>query len=117
MSTTTHRPTTHGATTHGATAHGPTPHGATVHGPGVHRPAVPAPPRSPLPASSSLSALSPRERLILRRLEADRTLAQIAAELFVSRNTVKTQVQSVYRKLGVRRRADAVALAHDLRLG
>jgi DNA-binding CsgD family transcriptional regulator len=29
---------------------------------------------------------------------------------------VKTQVQSVYRKLGVSRRADAVAVAHDLQL-
>jgi LuxR family transcriptional regulator, transcriptional regulator of spore coat protein len=60
--------------------------------------------------------LSPRERLILRSLDEDLTLAQIAAELFVSRNTVKTQVQSVYRKLGVSRRADAVAAAHALRL-
>jgi DNA-binding CsgD family transcriptional regulator len=99
VSLTTQRPATHRAT--------------------VHRPAVPAPSLPPpsLPSSAPLSALSPRERLILRRLEADRTLAQIAAELFVSRNTVKTQVQSVYRKLGVRRRADAVALARDLRLG
>ena len=53
--------------------------------------------------------LSPRERLILRSLDEKLTLAQIAAELYVSRNTVKTQVQSVYRKLGVTRRADAVA--------
>ena len=60
--------------------------------------------------------LTPRERLILRTLDEDRTLAQIAAELFVSRNTVKTQVQSVYRKLGVTRRADAVAAAHELQL-
>ena len=60
--------------------------------------------------------LSPRERLILRSLDEDRTLAQIAAELYVSRNTVKTQVQSVYRKLGVTRRADAVAAAHALEL-
>jgi DNA-binding CsgD family transcriptional regulator len=60
--------------------------------------------------------LSPRERLVLRSLDDSRTLAQIAAELFVSRNTVKTQVQSVYRKLGVRRRADAVAAAHALLL-
>ncbi len=60
--------------------------------------------------------LSPRERLILRSLDEKLTLAQIAAELYVSRNTVKTQVQSVYRKLGVTRRADAVALARDLHL-
>ena len=60
--------------------------------------------------------LSPREQLILRSLDENLTLAQIAAELYVSRNTVKTQVQSVYRKLGVSRRADAVAVARDLQL-
>ncbi len=75
----------------------------TTHRAGPRR--VPSPP------------LSPRERLILRSLDENRTLAQIAAELFVSRNTVKTQVQSVYRKLGVTRRADAVAVARTLHLG
>jgi LuxR family transcriptional regulator, transcriptional regulator of spore coat protein len=66
-------------------------------------------PRRPQP-------LSPRERLILRSLDDDLTLGQIAAGLYVSRNTVKSQVQSVYRKLGVTRRADAVAAAHALQL-
>jgi LuxR family transcriptional regulator, transcriptional regulator of spore coat protein len=70
----------------------------------------------PTPSRRPAPHLTPREQLILRTLEADRTLAQIAAELFVSRNTIKSQVQSVYRKLGVTRRADAVAAAHDLPL-
>ena len=33
---------------------------------------------------------------------------EIAAELFVSGNTVKTHVKSIFRKLGVNRRVDAV---------
>lgn len=72
----------------------------------------------PAPAAPPAAApLSPREQLILSNLERDRTLAEIAAELYVSRNTVKTQVQSVYRKLGVTRRADAVRAAQRLGLG
>lgn len=55
--------------------------------------------------------LTTRERVILESLERDRTLRQIAAELFVTRNTVKSQVRSVYRKLGVTTRADALAVA------
>jgi LuxR family transcriptional regulator of spore coat protein len=41
------------------------------------------------------------------------TLEQIASRLFVTRNTVKSQVRSVYRKLGVSTRADAVAWAEE----
>ncbi|WP_298456797.1 LuxR C-terminal-related transcriptional regulator [uncultured Cellulomonas sp.] len=66
--------------------------------------------RATLPASAPLTD---RERVVLGCLERDLTLDQIAADLFVTRNTVKTQVQSVYRKLGVRTRADAVARAHE----
>jgi LuxR family maltose regulon positive regulatory protein len=42
--------------------------------------------------------------------------ADIAAELFVSVNTVKTHVKSIYRKLGATRRQDAVRCARQLRL-
>ena len=41
---------------------------------------------------------------------------EIAAELFVSRNTVKSQVLSIYRKLGVSSRSKAVDRARDLGL-
>ena len=57
--------------------------------------------------------LTTRERVVLACLEREITLGEIAADLFVTRNTVKSQVRSVYRKLGVRTRADAVARAHE----
>jgi DNA-binding CsgD family transcriptional regulator len=56
-------------------------------------------------------ALSRRERIVLARLADDLTLDEMAQVLFVSRNTVKTQVRSLYKKLGVNTRADAVASA------
>jgi DNA-binding CsgD family transcriptional regulator len=55
--------------------------------------------------------LTERERVVLARLHEDRTLGQIAAELWVSRNTVKSQVRSVYRKLGVSSRTAALERA------
>src|SRR5665647_3383390 len=55
--------------------------------------------------------LTRRERVILSNLDEDITLEQIATRLFVTRNTVKSQVRSVYKKLGVSTRADAVACA------
>jgi LuxR family transcriptional regulator, maltose regulon positive regulatory protein len=56
-----------------------------------------------------LGTLSPAELRVLRQLATHRTLEQIAAELYVSRTTVKTHVASIYSKLGVTTRADAVA--------
>lgn len=60
--------------------------------------------------------LSEREVVVLRALADDVELAAVAARLHVSHNTVKTQVRSAYRKLGVRRRADAVSRAGELGL-
>ncbi|MGN8244318.1 LuxR C-terminal-related transcriptional regulator [Cellulomonas soli] len=59
--------------------------------------------------------LSRREVVVLSHLDRYETLEQIATELFVTRNTVKTQVRSIYRKLGVSTRAEAVA--HGRRAG
>ena len=61
-----------------------------------------------------VDGLTERERVILSCLDDDRTLQAIASELFVTRNTVKSQVASVYRKLGVSSRAAAVARAREL---
>ncbi len=55
--------------------------------------------------------LTRRERVVLGELTEDVTLEEIAARLFVSRNTVKSQVRSLYRKIGVSTRAEAVEWA------
>ncbi|MET8299261.1 helix-turn-helix transcriptional regulator, partial [Streptomyces sp. NPDC005180] len=59
------------------------------------------------------------ERLSRRELDVLRCAAQlmstdeIAADLFLSVNTVKTHLKSVYRKLSVSRRSEAVRRARD----
>lgn len=61
-------------------------------------------------------SLSPRERDVLNELARGSTYADIAAQLYLSENTVKTHVSSLYGKLGVRRRSEALALARRLQL-
>lgn len=56
----------------------------------------------------SLPPLSPRERIVLERMIAGQTRGQISTHLMVSPNTVKAQVRSIYRKLGVATRHEAV---------
>ena len=63
-----------------------------------------------------LEPLSPQEQRVLRLLVAGQTYDEIAQELVVSPNTIKTQISSIYRKLGVNRRAEAVARAQRLHL-
>ena len=60
--------------------------------------------------------LSPREREVLNELARGATYADIAASLFVSENTVKTHVSSLYGKLAVSRRSEALAVARNLHL-
>ena len=63
-----------------------------------------------------LDPLSARETVVLRYLPTLLSNQEIAGELFVSVNTVKTHLKSIYRKLGVSDRRAAVRLARDLRL-
>jgi LuxR family maltose regulon positive regulatory protein len=63
-----------------------------------------------------LEPLSDREQAILRYLPTTLSNREIASELFVTTNTVKTHLRSIYRKLDVARRRDAVDRARDLRL-
>ena len=53
---------------------------------------------------------------MLRWLATRRTHAEIATELFVSMNTVKTHLASIYRKLESSSRREAVAKGRDLHL-
>ena len=59
--------------------------------------------------------LTAAELRILKLLPTS-TYLQIAATLYISRNTVKTQLRSVYQKLGAASRAEAIERAVDLRL-
>jgi LuxR family maltose regulon positive regulatory protein len=58
-----------------------------------------------------LEPLSPRERTVLHLLAAGLSNPEMAEELVVSLNTVKTQVSSLYRKLDARSRKEAIAMA------
>ncbi|WP_194409909.1 LuxR C-terminal-related transcriptional regulator [Microbacterium cremeum] len=69
------------------------------------------PVESALPESIGAPALTEREQIVLRALASGRPLTLIATDLGVSPNTIKTQVKSVYRKLGVAGREEAVAAA------
>jgi two-component system nitrate/nitrite response regulator NarL len=62
-------------------------------------------------AEPSRPTLSPREREVLRLIAAGRTIPAVAQELYLSPSTVKTHLQRLYEKLGVRDRAAAVAQA------
>jgi LuxR family maltose regulon positive regulatory protein len=60
--------------------------------------------------------LSEREMAVLRYLPSRLSNREIGAELFVSLNTVKSHLRTIYRKLGVERRDEAVRRARQLGL-
>jgi len=60
--------------------------------------------------------LSQREAAVLALLPTALSLRDIASSLSVSNNTIKTQTRSIYRKLGVPNRGEAVARARELGL-
>src|SRR5258708_6129055 len=74
----------------------------------------PAPP--PATAQPPLEPLSASEIRVLRYLPTNLSARQIASELYLSRNTVKTHIQRLYAKLGTHRRGEAVARARALSL-
>ncbi|HLO31560.1 MAG TPA: LuxR C-terminal-related transcriptional regulator, partial [Anaerolineales bacterium] len=61
-------------------------------------------------------ALSQQEVRVLRLLVAGLSNAEIARELVVSTNTIKTHVKSIYRKLNINSRSEARQVARELRL-
>jgi DNA-binding NarL/FixJ family response regulator len=62
------------------------------------------------------AALSPREREVVRLVAAGATNKEIATQLEIGGETVKTLLARTFAKLGVRRRAEAVSAAHELGL-
>ena len=63
-----------------------------------------------------LAALSESELRVLRYLPTNLTAPEIARELYVSPNTVRTHIKSLYAKLGTHHRAEAVERARALGL-
>jgi len=70
-------------------------------------------PAGPRPAAEPLSDTELR---VLRYLPTNLTAPEIASELYVSPNTIKTHMRNLYAKLGTHRRAETVARARDLGL-
>jgi LuxR family maltose regulon positive regulatory protein len=71
------------------------------------------PPAGPRPP---LEPLSESEIRVLRYLPTNLTGPEIAGELYISINTVKSHMRSLYAKLGTHHRAETVTLARDLGL-
>jgi ATP/maltotriose-dependent transcriptional regulator MalT len=82
----------------------------------LDRTAVDTPSTTLPPPVALVASLTDREQIVLGFLDSDLTTRQIAEELHVSINTVKSQVRSIYQKLDASRRSDAVRRARHLRL-
>ncbi|MEV8170653.1 LuxR C-terminal-related transcriptional regulator [Microbacterium sp. NPDC077486] len=80
---------------------------------------APLPARSALPSFAARPRLSSREQVVLHALTTGAPLPEIAAELQVSPNTLKTQLRSIYRKLDAANRTEALeqAARHGLLRG
>ena len=68
------------------------------------------------PAISGDQQLTQRELRVLRLLHGNLSERDIGRELYVAHNTVHSHVRSIYRKLGVSSRADALRRTRELRL-
>jgi DNA-binding CsgD family transcriptional regulator len=75
-----------------------------------------APAARPSDAAPLEEPLSETELRVLRYLPTNLRGPEIAAELFVSLNTIRTHLRNLYGKLGVHSRADAVNRARELGL-
>ena len=63
-----------------------------------------------------IASLTEREREILTLLASGRSNAELAKDFYLSEPTIKTHLSSIFRKLGVRDRVQAVIAAYDARL-
>ncbi|MBM0126748.1 helix-turn-helix transcriptional regulator [Pimelobacter simplex] len=67
----------------------------------------------PAEADNAEQCLTDREMVVLRALSGPLTLREIARELHVSHNTIKSQVSSLFRKLGTHDRVGALRVARE----
>jgi LuxR family maltose regulon positive regulatory protein len=73
-------------------------------------------PETTTPVGTLVEQMTDRETAVLRYLPTTMSQRDIASELYVSLNTVKTHCRAIYRKLGVGDRKAAVQAARDLHL-
>jgi LuxR family maltose regulon positive regulatory protein len=69
-----------------------------------------------VPAPKLVEHLTEREHTVLRYLPSMMTYEEIATDLYVSLNTIKTHAYGIFRKLGVTGRRQAVRTARELHL-
>ena len=72
--------------------------------------------RSVLPDLVSARTLTTRERTVLSALMDSGSATAIARDLYVSPNTIKSQLRSIYRKLGAANRQEAIMIAVERQL-
>ena len=82
----------------------------------THRAGVAQPPDRGMMAQPLAEPLTERELEVLGLLASGRTNREIAADLFVTVGTIKAHTANIYRKLGARHRAEALARARELNL-
>jgi LuxR family transcriptional regulator, maltose regulon positive regulatory protein len=80
----------------------------------VDQPVAPPPPQ--MTVAGIVEQLSDREVLVLRYLPSRLSNPEIARNLYVSVNTLKTHLKHIYRKLGVANRSEAIEVAESLGL-
>lgn len=84
--------------------------GAPMNRPATRRPS------EPVERTAPVEQLTEKETEVLGHLAALLTTEEIAAEMYISVNTVRTHVRNILRKLGVSRRNAAVRIARELEL-
>ena len=68
------------------------------------------------PTSSLVESLSAREREVLRLIASGKSNAEVARTLVIAISTVKTHTNSIFSRLQITSRTQAIALARDLPL-
>ena len=64
----------------------------------------------------AVETLTEREREVLRYVSGLLSNAELASEMYISINTVKTHLKHIYRKLAATRRGEAIRRARQLEL-